>query len=306
MIRADRITKSFGDAGLDWVPCALCGVIDTRAIYVKFNLVISRCRQCGLSYANPRLQPDDIKTRYSRDYFWNEYLPSTGVRDGRVDFELMDRHHSPMLDVLRREVPPPAKMLEIGTGAGIFLKVAERAGWSVIGIELSPDAAQFARGLGLDVRQETAEQMSIEPDSRDVVVMFDTIEHLLDPLSVIRTVHRVLRAGGVLVITTPNFNALSRFALGRDWAILSPAEHLYYFTQRTLRDLLLRVGFSTTRFERFLAPGAFETMNPANSHHLKSARNVAYRLFVRLAGPIAFRGVQAVGLADQLVVVAKK
>ena len=81
------------------------------------------------------------------------------------------------------------------------------------GIELSDEAVKFASTcLGLNVWREQAEQMRFPPTSFDVVVMFDVIEHLLDPLDSLHRVRSVLHPGGVLIISTPNFNALTRFA----------------------------------------------------------------------------------------------
>src|SRR5215208_5352451 len=99
-----------------------------------------------------------------------------------------------MLQLIQREAPPPARMLEVGAGGGLFLKAAERAGWDVGGVELSTAAVDFARTrLGLDVRNEAAEQLSFAPASFDVAVMFDTIEHLLDPAAVVRAIRTALK-----------------------------------------------------------------------------------------------------------------
>ena len=71
--------------------------------------------------------------------------------------------------------------------------------------------------------------------------MFDTIEHLFDPGAVLQAVANALTAGGVLAVSTPNFDAASRFLLGEPWAVLSPLEHVYYFTEDSLRRILLAV-----------------------------------------------------------------
>ena len=47
---------------------------------------------------------------------------------------------------------------------------------------------------------------------------------------------RALVPGGTLVINTPNFDSASRYLLGTDWAVLSPLEHVYYFTEDSLEE----------------------------------------------------------------------
>ena len=61
--------------------------------------------------------------------------------------------------------------------------------------------------------------------------MFDVIEHLFDPRSVLTAIARALVPGGLMVISTPNYDSASRHLLGVDWAVLSPLEHVYYFTE---------------------------------------------------------------------------
>ncbi len=97
--------------------------------------------------------------------------------------------------------------------------------------------------------------------------MLDTIEHLFDLVSTLRVMHRLLRPGGAVLITTPNINALSRMCLGQPWAVISPAEHLYYFAEGTLGRMLQLAGFTAVRFDRHYAgQGLYETMNPPHTH----------------------------------------
>jgi SAM-dependent methyltransferase len=284
------------------VPCAICGGTATSPVLTKFDLPIARCTACGLVYANPRLPPEEIWKRYSPDYFWNEYLPALGVVDGQFDLTYFDHRYSYTLQQMALQLGGKGRVLEIGCGAGFFLKAAERNGWDTWGIELSEAGSTFARErLGLRVRREQAEQAGFDDGSFDIVVMFDVIEHLLEPIAILRTAHRVLRPGGAILISTPNLNALSRTALGDGWAVLSPGEHLYYFTEATLTRGLESAGFGGVRFIRENPSlGVFETMNPRYTHAPQAWRTLAYDRFVRAFGGLIRRQVQARGRADAL------
>ena len=230
------------------VACAICGCPATDTLYIKDGYAIGRCRRCGLIYANPRAPEAKILFRYSADYFWKEYLPSLGVVDGTFDLTAFDTRHAAVLQMIAAEAPG-RRLLEVGCGAGFFLKAAERAGWRVEGIELSAEASRFAvERLALPIRRERAENAPIEPGSFDVAVMFEVIEHLFDPRAVLAAIARALTPGGTLVISTPNVDSLSRYLLGADWAVLSPLEHVYYFNEDSLRRLLEASGFSDVRF----------------------------------------------------------
>lgn len=263
------------------VPCALCGADDTRRLYTKFGYGIARCRRCGLVYANPRAPEAAILARYSRDYFWNEYLPAAGAPGGRIDYEFIDGRSAPLLALLRRHAPEGRRLLEVGSGAGLFLKGAARAGWDTAGIELSEDAAAFARErLELDVRQERAEEMTFPAGSFDAAVMTDVIEHLFDPRAVLAAIQRALRPGGIVLITTPNFNAVSRYVHGKQWEMLSPLEHLYYFTEETLGRLLEVTGFAVVESRPVLPIQIPYVMNPRATHAPDSWRARLYQRFV--------------------------
>jgi 2-polyprenyl-3-methyl-5-hydroxy-6-metoxy-1,4-benzoquinol methylase len=288
------------------VPCALCGARDTRRLYTKVEHGIERCRRCGLVYANPRAPEEAILQRYSREYFWNEYLPAAGVPGGRVDYEFLDGRNAAVLALIRGRSPEGARLLEVGSGAGLFLKAAERAGWNVAGVELSEAGAAFARDtLGLDVRHGRAEAMPFAAGSFDVAVMFDVLEHLFDPRGVLGAVRRALRPGGTLVVTTPNFDALSRRMLGVDWAVISPLEHVYYYTERTLRLMLDACGFRDVSFEPTLASwGLRETMNYRYTHAPAAWRARVYRTLVEVLIGSRYPAIGRWGRADMLLCTA--
>jgi SAM-dependent methyltransferase len=286
--------------------CPVCDDARARPRYQKFGLPLVRCTGCGLVYANPRLTPEEIWQRYSPDYFWREYLPALGVQNGQFDLDYFDARHAAMLRFIARHHPVRGRLIEVGAGAGFFLKAAERAGWSAAGIEISSEGVEFSTTrLGLDVRRESAEDLSVPAASCDVVVMFDVIEHLLDPVAALERVRRALRPGGLLVVSTPNLHAVTRLALGAEWAVLSPAEHLYNFSAATLGRLLRRAGFEHVAFERhYDGLGVDETMNPRYTHAPESVRNRVYRAWLTRVGRFVYRTVQALGGADSLLATA--
>jgi len=292
---------------LEPVACALCGADDTRLRHHKFNLNVVQCNRCRLVYTNPRLPKAALATRYSEQYFWDEYLADLEIgHDGYVDLERFATHHAPLLHFFEMYHPPPGDLLDVGAAAGLFLKSAERMGWRVKGLEPMAPAAAFARErLGLDVIQSTVEEAPFAPASFDAVVMLETIEHVTDPVGVLSAVHRLLRQRGLLLLTTPNWEAFTRHALGEQWAVISPAEHLHLFSEATLTAALRQAGFSWVHYHRDFAPRAIETMNADYTHRRGSLRHRAYRAFVRTLGPRVFRRIQRRGLADQLVCIAR-
>lgn len=289
------------------LPCAICGNAATRELYLKMGYPIARCARCGLVYANPRAPHDKILARYSREYFWNEYLPSLGAGGGTYDLAQFDLRYRATLDLIAARTKG-RRLLEVGCGAGFFLKAAERAGWTVEGIELSEEAARFAtERLQLAIRRERAEEAPMAMGSFDAAAMFDVIEHLFDPRAVLTATARALAAGGTLVISTPNFESASRFLLGLDWAVLSPLEHVYYFTEDSLRRLLDATGFEDVRFvRRHVMWGPQETINFRYTHAPEGFRSRATEALVRIGGAPLARALQRAGRQDALLCFARR
>lgn len=290
------------------IPCAICGNTQTQTLWIKFGYAIGQCVTCGLIYANPRAPHESILHRYNANYFWHEYLPALGVVDGTFDLDTFDLRYAALLGMMATEVRHGRRLLEVGCGAGFFLKAAERAGWTVEGIELSEEGSRFAiERLQIPIRREPAESSTIEPASFDVAAMFDVIEHLFDPRAVLSAIARALVPGGTFVVSTPNIDAASRYLLGVDWAVLSPLEHVYYFSEDSLRRLLEATGFTDVRFVRtHVAWGPQETINFDYTHAPGAWRARATEAIVRAGGQGLARLVQRAGRQDALLCFARK
>lgn len=125
------------------------------------------------------------------------------------------------------------------------MELARQEGWETKGVETSEFACKYAQEeLGLEVTNSALIDIEFEAQSFDVVTMWDVIEHLLDPLSELLEVNRIMKMGGILGIITPDIGAFIPRILGKGWLELRrvPA-HLSFFTIRTLKHFLDRTGF---------------------------------------------------------------
>lgn len=139
------------------------------------------------------------------------------------------------------------RLLDVGCGAGTFLRAAARAGWEAEGVEVSEPAAEHNRAAGFEVfNGELAEARY--PEGRfDVVIASEVLEHVAEPREMLREILRVMRPGGLLWATTPNGRGLSALALGLGWSAVAPPEHLHLFSRGAAESLLRELGFVRAR-----------------------------------------------------------
>lgn len=135
------------------------------------------------------------------------------------------------------------KILDIGCGAGHFLQRAMKKGWVASGTEFGERPIASCLAKGIDVRPGELDPSQHVPHSYDVVCMFEVLEHVTDPQGQLEKIKQILRPGGLLYITVPNFNCISRRTDAANWSIIHYPEHLNHFTAKTLGKITREQGY---------------------------------------------------------------
>lgn len=214
------------------VRCELCGKSGEMLPHFP-DKVIVRCPRCDLVfYAGGAV---DASTLYTNEYFsGGEYLDYVAERKMH-QWNFADR----IRDV--RRYAPSGNLLEIGCAYGFFLDLA-RHHWKARGVDITPSGIEHARSLGLDATCVDFLDMPDEPESQDVICLWDTIEHLPRPVRVIEKAARWLKRGGVLFATTGDAGSLVARWRGERWRQIHPPTHLYYFSTETLSRAATSAG----------------------------------------------------------------
>lgn len=230
---------------LEHIACNLCHSKQPRPFFAKdgYNLVC--CRNCGLVYVTPRPTEQSLAMLYSKDYFAYKKL------DTNIEQTLDALIEKAAKSIIWSFISSNHKrFLEIGCAEGSYVKVAQSRGMEAKGIEVSDWAAAIARDmLHVTVYTGTLE-MNLEKlsiGSFDVIYMGDVIEHVHNPFELLKQVNSLLSSNGILIMNTPNINSLSLKLLRENWRVISPERHLYYFSLRTMKNLLASAGFSESK-----------------------------------------------------------
>ncbi len=192
---------------------------------------IVRCKKCGLIYSNPREKLAQIKSLYKevKDDVYQEAFP------GRVrTFEKI--FHRPEMKAAGKN------LLDIGCYTGLFLKLALKKGFTVLGVEPSYWAAQIGREkYGLKIINADIYEAKIDRKF-DTICMWDVLEHLPDPNLALNICHNMLSENGILAISTMRCEGAFYSFCGRYWPWFMRM-HLFYFTTNSLTAMLEKNGF---------------------------------------------------------------
>lgn len=140
-------------------------------------------------------------------------------------------------------------MLEIGIGNGEMIATAIEFGYAVDAVEISPTACEaVSRALNVDIA--CVDFLRFETDKKyDILSMGDVIEHVDDPIYALKKAHGLLKPGGVLWLSTPNYESgYSQFMRFRDPMWHAPY-HFTYFNRKSLLNILHELGFEYKRYD---------------------------------------------------------
>jgi SAM-dependent methyltransferase len=215
--------------------CVVCLGATFAHAFAKAGHRFDRCRRCGFVRIADPPPPEHIAQHYGTDRGYGE----VAFQEHANNLKRFDE----LLATIERYAAP-GKFLDVGCTIGTSLVAARARGWQTLGLEISKPAAEYgAKEHGLDIRSQTLAQAELPPESFDVVFMHHVLEHLERPDEVLAQAFRVLRKGGILYQSLPNWGCLKRRLLGSAWSYGVMAEHLGYFTPGTLARLLRRLGY---------------------------------------------------------------
>lgn len=216
--------------------CLICSSTFLKPLKGYEKAHLCQCSNCGFVFAQKVPTSEELEEHY-KGYGRNDYLSPITIKRYH---ELMDQ-----MEPYRKT----NKLLDVGCGIGYFLEVAKERGWEVYGTEYTDEAVSICEEKGIKMQKGKLDPKYYDAESFDVITSFEVIEHINNPLEELGNFSSLLRKGGVVYVTTPNFNSLLRYRLKAAYNVITYPEHLSYYTPKTLKRVFKQSGFSCKKIE---------------------------------------------------------
>ncbi len=216
----------------------------------------SGCRRCGVVFANPLPSADEVAATYSPSGEWGRHRQAE--QEKQVSRARLERLFEPVHVSFNVVAPQPgASVIDFGCGLGGMLDAFAELGWTTYGVETAVKSA-FERHKELTTVPASA--------SFDLAVLHHVLEHVTDPLAILRPLAHALREGGVLLVSVPNLDDVVTH--GEIKYCIRAGVHVLAYTSESLRWLLAECGFEVVSDRGGLVPGHVR-------HRIVLARRVA-------------------------------
>ena len=201
------------------------------------------CPTCSLVFLDPRLGEDALERYYAGDEFSEEVRGSASPSPEAMRYR--DMRAARRWRFIEEALPPHSRSLEVGCGAGNFLRLLAEAGHEPVGIDPSTGYAEHARDRGLAVVAGRFPEDLPGGDPYQVAFLFHVLEHVRDPVGLLSAIRRRLLPSGLFFLEYPDVALAAR----RRFLPHTYFEraHLYDFTRATVGDALARAGFRVER-----------------------------------------------------------
>lgn len=262
---------------------SICQICSRGYLSVYFEKAVGekailKCNACGVRVLHPFPDEKESRETYQDHYYdrW-DFSPERAEAIARIKKQL----YTEILEGIGVCSLRSARVLDVGCAMGFSLEVAEGQGLDPWGVEISEFSGKAAKEkFGEKVRIGTLESANFADNFFDAVTLIDLIEHIAHPRALLEKCRDILRARGILAVVTPDAASLSSKIMGKRWPHII-GEHLYYYSPRSIAQILSAVGFSVERIVPFPKPSTIS--------YIKSvARYSSSRFLYRLLSVISF------------------
>jgi len=240
------------ETAIKHVPCIICDLWEARTLYTYYynnqKSDILECTSCGHLFIHPvpllSLDSRNMDTLPDAEFFGNPVLK---LLHEKLVINKEIRYVKKVI------TSPRPSLLDIGCGTGWTTSIWQKNGFSVTGLEPSETRSRFGQEkYGINIVQGHIEDYQPKEEF-DVIVLRHILEHISNPLTVLRRIKPFLKKEGVLLIVIPNINSIGRYLFRENWEWVLPW-HLHFYSPKTLSKLVQKAGYRKLRLYQMPSP----------------------------------------------------
>lgn len=206
-------------------------------------LILCRCDNCDLVFANPRPTRVDA----NEEYLAGDELAVEAIERKNARNNVYAIHRKVIATATEHLGRKPLALYDMGFGSGSLLEVAKEEGLEAWGNEVNKAAVDRLRSMGINALFGFTGDVDAPTGHFDIVTNLDYIEHTYQPMDDLRECHRLAAPGGILYLKTLYLDCAAHLMAEDSWHLLgrpSGESHLHYFWPRVIRDMVVKAGFT--------------------------------------------------------------
>ena len=244
-LSGEDVKHCFSVGGRREIPCVACGSMNISEEFSKNGFAYVLCRECGTLFQSPRPPLEEFEEFYrnskSSRYWAEVFFPSVAETRREKIFKVRVEHLVKMCKEVDLEVE---KLIDVGAGYGIFLDEWRtiKPKTNLLAVEPSAALAAECRNKGFNVEESIVENVKGYNGYADLVVCFEVLEHVDDPLEFITILKKMVRPGGYLFVSTLCIDGFDLKMLWNESSQISPPHHINFHSIKGFELLFNRAG----------------------------------------------------------------
>jgi len=246
-LSGEDVKHFFSVGGRREIPCVACGSMDMSEKFSKNGFAYVLCRECGTLFQSPRPPLEEFEEFYrnskSSRYWAEVFFPSVAeVRREKIIKPRAER----LALICEENGLEVTKLIDVGAGYGIFLEEWRgiKPQTELLAVEPSIELAAECRNKGINVVELMLENVTGYDEYADLVVCFEVLEHVDNPLEFITVLKKMVRPGGYLFITTLCIDGFDLQILGEKSSQISPPHHINFLSVLGFEKIFNRAGLN--------------------------------------------------------------
>jgi SAM-dependent methyltransferase len=228
--------------------CPLCSSADHTVIFVKSGFPHVKCNNCSLVYVNPILNRAEYEKLWSSEDSWENVLES----EHQIKMQALEAAYSLDIAGLYFAGEKKADICDVGCGPGTLLSEAKKRGHRVFGIEPNRRCHGILKDKGIAFTEDFFPLKKDLGMKFDCIFLLNTLEHLRDPLLIVREAGKLLKERGVIYVSLPCIDALVNRVMHEKAGVFGGHSHIQFFSILTLSELFRKAGLKVLEYETII------------------------------------------------------